>query len=75
MTTFEIPDADPADITIEIRGGVVQTVTAPATLSIQLRDYGTGGLHVSALSRDDKGVLCYATWFKEPGVANAEAVL
>ena len=71
MTTLEIPDADPADIIIEVRGDYVRRVTAPPTLSIQVRNYGMyhGGAQVC---RDEQGRPCAVTWIKEPGTANAE---
>lgn len=71
MTTLEIPDADPADITIEVQGGVVKSVWAPSGLSIQVRDYDMA--HSGAeLARDEHGRPCAVTWIKEQGTANAE---
>lgn len=69
----ELPQADPADIVVNLAGTHCMSVSAPAGLSIQVRMYATNPVgDDESAALDENGKPCVVRWLVEPGAANAD---
>ncbi len=72
MTTLELPQPDPADIIVKLRGMEVVGIDGPPGLSVQVRDFSMVPSKSGDLCRDAEGYRCTCYWITEPGAANTD---